>query len=376
MSPPSTPLPRPPGCGSSCMPSSRTAPTASTSTSLIPTTTTAAFERPTAIKSTGDSPRSRPSTTPTTPSTTTKTSAPVERKWRRSTPGGEKTRLVPLLRDDLQDHRRRQQRRRLLFGGGELGAHGLGPGRLDASHLELVAQVDVDESRRPLPELVAGAGAEDARDRLADGEAALLQQPHHGRRDVRFSARVAPALLDLAHELAHARSRRRDSQAVVLDVLMEDRDTARADHGRNLVEQQRRRADEAGDPAAPARVHAPGRQRVGHEVELVVLEVRVAVAREHGAARLDEARGALDGDDPSRRAHDLGEVRRGKARSRADVDDLRARADAGAAPAVEHGRPPDAVLQAETLELLVVRSEEVGALGHQSHFALRRRWNR
>mgnify|MGYP003693803565 CR=1 FL=1 len=45
--------------------------------SLIPTTTPAAFERPTAITSTGDSPRSRPSTTPTTPSTTTRTSAPM-----------------------------------------------------------------------------------------------------------------------------------------------------------------------------------------------------------------------------------------------------------------------------------------------------------
>ena len=113
-----------------------------------------------------------------------------------------------------------------------------------------------------------------------------------------------------------------------------------------------------------------------HEVELVVLDVDVAVAREHGAARLDEARGALDGDDPSRRPHDFREVGGGEARSRADVEHLRARADAGAAPALEHGRPPDAVLQAEALELLVVGAEEVSALGHQSHFALRRRWNR
>ena len=183
-------------------PSNRTAPTASTSTSLIPTTTPAAFERPTAITSTGDSPRSRPSTTPTTPSTTTRTSAPVEQRLATidvpHQPGGRKSRLVPLFGDDLQHHRRREQRRRLLFGGGELGAHGLGPGRLDSPHLELVAQVDVDERRRPLPELVARARAKDARDCVADREAALLQQPHDGGRDVRFAARVAPALLDLA----------------------------------------------------------------------------------------------------------------------------------------------------------------------------------
>ena len=73
---------------------------------------------------------------------------------------------------------------------------------------------------------------------------------------------------------------------------------------------------------------------------------------------------------------DVGEVGGGKARARADVEDLRARADAGAAPALEHGRPPDAMLHAEPLELLVVRAEEVAALLHQSHFALRSRWNR
>jgi hypothetical protein len=77
-SPASTPRPRPLGHGGSSKPSNRTAPGASTSTSLIPTTTPAAFERPTAITCTSDWPRSRPSTTRTTPSTTTRTSAPVE----------------------------------------------------------------------------------------------------------------------------------------------------------------------------------------------------------------------------------------------------------------------------------------------------------
>jgi hypothetical protein len=65
--------------------SNRTAPGASTSTSSIPMTTPAASERPTAMTSTGDWQRSRPSTTPTTSSTTTKTSAQVERGGRRST---------------------------------------------------------------------------------------------------------------------------------------------------------------------------------------------------------------------------------------------------------------------------------------------------
>ena len=75
-SPASTPPPRPLGRGGSSKPSNRTAPAASTSTSSIPTTTPAGFERPTAIRPTGDSPKSRPSTTPTTPSTTTRTSSP------------------------------------------------------------------------------------------------------------------------------------------------------------------------------------------------------------------------------------------------------------------------------------------------------------
>ena len=57
-SPANTPRPRPLGRGGSSKPSNRTAPAACTSTSLIPTTTPAASERPTAITPTGDSPRS------------------------------------------------------------------------------------------------------------------------------------------------------------------------------------------------------------------------------------------------------------------------------------------------------------------------------
>ena len=71
----STPRPRPLGRGGSSKLSNHTAPAACTSTSLIPTMTPAGCERPTAITSTGDSPRSRPSTTLTTSSTTTRTSS-------------------------------------------------------------------------------------------------------------------------------------------------------------------------------------------------------------------------------------------------------------------------------------------------------------
>ncbi len=78
-SPPSTPRPRARGRDGSSKPSNRTAAQASTSTSLMPTTP-AAFARPTAIRTTADSQKSRPSTTPTTPSTTTGTSTLLERR--------------------------------------------------------------------------------------------------------------------------------------------------------------------------------------------------------------------------------------------------------------------------------------------------------
>jgi hypothetical protein len=77
-SPTSTPRPSRLGRGGSSKPSNRTALAASTSTSLIRTTTPAGFARPTPTRFTGDSPKSRPSTTPTTPSTTTRTSSPAE----------------------------------------------------------------------------------------------------------------------------------------------------------------------------------------------------------------------------------------------------------------------------------------------------------
>ena len=76
---------------------------ASTSTSSIPTTTPAAFERPTAITSTGDSPRSRPSTTPTTPSIHNKEHPPLEAEsGRRST----RWMVDPDARDGDADRRR------------------------------------------------------------------------------------------------------------------------------------------------------------------------------------------------------------------------------------------------------------------------------
>ena len=79
----------------------------------------------------------------------------------------------------------------------------------------------------------------------------------------------------------------------------------------------------------------------------MVLDVLEAVAREHRAARLDEARGALDRDDAARGTHDFREVRRGEPGAGADVEDLRARPDAGAPPALENGRSPDLVLKSE-----------------------------
>jgi hypothetical protein len=106
----------------------------------------------------------------------------------------------------------------------------------------------------------------------------------------------------------------------------------------------------------------------------VIPHVAEATAREHLTAGLDEARGALDGDDRTFRTDDLREVGRREARTGADVEHLRAVADAGAPPALEHGRPPHAMLQAEPFQLLVVRAQEVAALaGRHSHCALRSR---
>ena len=144
---------------------------------------------------------------------------------------------------------------------------------------------------------------------------------------------------------------------------MEDRDAARAERRRDLVEQQRRRGDETGHPAAPGGVIAAARQRIAHQVELVIAHVREAVLRTHPAAGRDEARRTLDGDDLARTADDPGEVRGRIAGSRADVQNAPAGRDAGLPPAVLYGRPPDAVLQPEARELLVVRAEEIVAVG-------------
>jgi len=74
---------------------------------------------------------------------------------------------------------------------------------------------------------------------------------------------------------------------------------------------------------------------------------------------IENAPRSIDGEDLPGRPGDPRQVERRPARPAADVEETLAGAEAGAPEAVEHAASPDAVLQTEPLDLLVMRAEDV-----------------
>ena len=84
-----------------------------------------------------------------------------------------------------------------------------------------------------------------------------------------------------------------------------------------------------------------------------------AAARASLARGFDETRGTFDPEHSASGAHDLREIRRRIARTGADIEHAPAMGDADAVPAIRHRVAPDAMLQAEPCDFVVVRPEHV-----------------
>ena len=82
---------------------------------------------------------------------------------------------------------------------------------------------------------------------------------------------------------------------------------------------------------------------------------------------LKETMGSLDGENLTGRADNLGEIHRCITWTGADVHHLHTDGDAGPAPALEHGGPPDAMLQPKPGNLLVMGSEHIIFVSNLTH---------
>jgi len=72
---------------------------------------------------------------------------------------------------------------------------------------------------------------------------------------------------------------------------------------------------------------------------------------------------SVDGDHAAGRAHELGQVERRVARPAADVENRLAAVESGALPRTVGSRAPNGVLESESFDFLVMRAEDVVALG-------------
>jgi hypothetical protein len=78
--------------------------------------------------------------------------------------------------------------------------------------------------------------------------------------------------------------------------------------------------------------------------------------------RADKVFRSLDRDHFAGRADDLGKIDSGIARASSDIEHALAHGDTGSLPAIQNHRTPNAMLQSESCQLLVVGAKDVIAL--------------
>ena len=144
-----------------------------------------------------------------------------------------------------------------------------------------------------------------------------------------------------------------------MHVFVKDQFSARLEHGCHFAHQQCRIVDENRQPAAPDGIGTGHRQfilhDIGHDEADVLHAARAAVLGGEG----DETFRALDADDFALRTDAFGQIGAGEARAAADIDHTHAGHDAGPLPAVTHVLFPDAVLQLQSTDFGIVRTEHI-----------------
>src|SRR6266404_7429823 len=125
--------------------------------------------------------------------------------------------------DDFEKKRCCEQGRRIGFGFLELAADRFAPILRHPAQLAEPEEVDLDEARRPLPDVALGRNGQDARMRFHHFQTGFAKKLRELDRNIRFAARSAPAFHHLFGECFHRRTPRREPECFVVTVFMKDR---------------------------------------------------------------------------------------------------------------------------------------------------------
>ena len=209
-------------------------------------------------------------------------------------------------------------------------------------------------------------------------EAAGLEQGRQALGHMGVSAIVPPVLHAAANEAIQPSSPGIEREAIPLPVFVQDQGAPRPEGPGDQIQQGIEVFQKHGHPAAPGPIPLALPQAMGGgglvQIQCQGVELlEVALAR-LGLKVLQVGTGVVDGQHPSRGAHQLGQVQAGKARSAAQVQQPLARSPAGLLPGSQAVIAPDGVLALQAIPLPVVAAQHVaGAFAGRRHWGWRAR---
>src|SRR5215472_4731262 len=142
-------------------------------------------------------------------------------------------------------------------------------------------------------------------------------------------------------------------------ILVEDGQASLWHDAAKFLNEQRRIVNERDHPTAPGEIVIVCGQIVGHQIDLVNLNIAERASANHFAKRVHKIPGPLQDDDFTCRPNYVRKIDSGVSRTCADIQNAFARGDASPFPAIEHNRTPHVVLHAESANFLHVRTENV-----------------
>ncbi len=238
---------------------------------------------------------------------------------------------------------------------------------VEVSHLDEARQEGSPEEGGPLPGRLVGTG-----DPLRDAEVddAKVVRPAEFRdagHDIQIASAGVPGACDGVDDGVEDGSAGGQGHGLIVEVVLDGKASGGAQEVMDGGEDGRGIGQEAEDPSDPRGVESGGEIQRAQFPDIGA--VRLDVLDMEGSGRrpdvADESVRFVDGDDEAGGADELGQVEGGVSRAGADIEHARAGLDAGLFPEVDGRLGPEAVLDAQADEFLVVGSEEVFAVvGH------------
>jgi hypothetical protein len=137
---------------------------------------------------------------------------------------------------------------------------------------------------------------------------------------------------------------------------MENRHTAREQGSPQVADQGRKVRQKTGHPPAPNGVKVFFESDLLGQIRLEQTDVSVPALVARGARSGNEPDGPFDGQNAPAWTNDFGQINRRVAGSAPEVHHSGAFRDSSLCPGFEHPRPPNSMLQSQSLDFLVVRA--------------------